>query len=331
MTLLPKQKRIWITWEKHRRTRGLAQELNSELHELTTDATGIVRYLLLGKRTLFLLVSINPDILITQNPSIVLNALAILLRPFFNYKLVVDRHSNFKFSSENSSNPKWKAFHFLSQYVSRNSDLTIITNKYLRDVVSSWGGHGVILPDKLPDLPLARHRKLAGSKSFVFICSFDLDEPIKEVIDAARLLPSDHTLYVTGDSTKANPSSIQNIPENIILTGFLSEEDFQGLLCSVDIIIVLTKYEYTLTCGAYEAISLDKGMILSDTKTIRGYFSKGAIYTDPEKTSSIYNSMMEAASKSERLARELVDYKKIMVEDWKLAFSKLEEKIQRLS
>jgi trehalose-6-phosphate synthase len=65
----------------------------------------------------------------------------------------------------------------------------------------------------------------------------------------------------------------------------LDEESYQSLISHADVIIVLTKKEYLLLCGAYEAISASRPLILSHTKTISEYFKSVAIYCENEPSS----------------------------------------------
>ena len=63
---------------------------------------------------------------------------------------------------------------------------------------------------------------------------------------------------------------------NIILTGYLPDDEYIALLKSADVIIVLTSQDHTLTCGSYESIVLGKPMVLTDTEAIKNHFNKGS-------------------------------------------------------
>jgi glycosyltransferase involved in cell wall biosynthesis len=115
----------------------------------------------------------------------------------------------------------------------------------------------------------------------------------------------------------------------VTLTGFLREEDYQSLLLSADVIIVITDQEYTLTCGAYEAVALSKPMILSDTTAIKEYFSQGAVYAKP--TSESLLNAMELASKSvSSLAVQTKALKENLEVNWSSSFLKLNTLIDQI-
>jgi glycosyltransferase involved in cell wall biosynthesis len=222
-------------------------------------------------------------------------------------------------------------FHFLSKYTTRRADITIVTNEFLRKFVDSWGGRGFVLQDKLPSLNEGNVEKLHGVRNVALISTFSDDEPILEVVTAAKLIPSDWFIYVTGkyDEHKLTRHNLERLPDNVILTGYLPEPEFQTLLKSVDAIVVLTTAEHTLTCGAYEGLSLLKPMILSDTPTIREYFSKGAIYTNPTRK-DIAAAIGEVIASKDRLRTGLIQLKKDLAEDWDSRFAGLIGAVQSL-
>src|SRR5690554_5031771 len=278
-------KNIWITWEDHRRSRELAKALEANYVAFHQRGSRYIRYPMLGLKTIFFLLYTRPDTVYCQNPSIILTTIVCFLKRVLGYKVIVDRHSNFKFQLIRSKKWKWKIFHLLSRYTIRKADLTIVTNDYLKDYVDSQNGHGFVLPDKLPTLSSANIKPLKGEFNFVFISTFSDDEPIEEVIAAIATMDLAYHLYVTGrySSYKTLDRVLRDLPSNVTLTGFLSEPDYQSLLASADTLIIITDQEYTLTCGAYEAVALEKPMILGNTSTLREYFSMGAVYANPAR------------------------------------------------
>jgi glycosyltransferase involved in cell wall biosynthesis len=137
------------------------------------------------------------------------------------------------------------------------------------------------LQDKLPELPYgeAKRSQLAGTHHITYICSFSDDEPVDEVLKAARSLDRSVVVHVTGNGREYLSRVKDGIPENVVFTGFLPERDYQSLLGASDAIIALTRDEHLLLCGAYEAVSLAKPLILSDTECVRDYFRDGPVYT----------------------------------------------------
>jgi len=308
---------IWISWEDHRRSRELSSHLGAVLVFMDIKGSRLKRYMALMPKTLFVILKNRPRIIICQNPSIVLAALLALIKDIFKFNLVVDRHTNFKFHKIGSKNIKWKIFFVLSDYSLRRADLTVVTNEALKEIVESKGGRSVVLQDKLPDLSCAANISLKGSKNVLVISTFSDDEPIEEIVDASSRFGLDTCFYITGNYYKYPEieSILKRLPENIILTGFVDEHRYQSLLFSSDLVMILTNQEYTLNCGSYEAVQLEKPMILSDTETIKEYFNKGAVYVKSDQN-SIYRGLKQGLNDIVRLRKEVSILKGRLRKDW---------------
>jgi len=161
----------------------------------------------------------------------------------------------------------------------RRADLTIVTNEALAALAAEWGGRPFILPDRIPRLPFRKRLALPGRQNVVFIYSQGEDEPIREVLEAAATVPNIE-VYITGNSSEAQRKYEAIVPSNVHWTGYLPEEDYQGLLASCDAVLALTTAPNTLLCGAYEAVALGKALVLSKQEALAAYFSRGRILTD---------------------------------------------------
>ena len=145
------------------------------------------------------------------------------------------------------------------------------------------------------------------SFNIVCISTFNLDEPYENILVAAKMMPHVN-IYMTGNYKKLKNNIIDKKPDNVIFTGYLSDEDYWKTLCSANLIIDLTNRDNCLVCGAYEAAAIEKPMILSDTKTLRKYFSKGYVFTT-NSPADIVNSVNYARSHIEELTRSITDFK----------------------
>lgn len=324
---------VWITWEPHRRTSVLAKELGARLCIINESSLlckiRFIRYLILSIRTVGYLFKKRPRVLIVQNPSIILAFVACIFRGCFKYILIVDRHSNFKL--QNTAGLLMYFFHFLSKFTVKIADITIVTNHYLAEIVNKWGGKAFVLPDKIPELSLANPIQLDGQTNVVYVCSFSKDEPVEEVIDAFGRM-EDVFLYITGSYNSLLGRNIKKSCNfsNIKFSGFLDERSYQSLMISADLVLVLTKQEHTLTCGAYESIALSKPMVLSNTNTIRGYFSKGAVYCDPNPV-TITAAIRQALNTVEKLQEEVNQLKEELNMQWEKDFLRFVNEISRIS
>lgn len=263
-----------LTWFEHRRTKELCAGLDIELLVLATKLRGPLRYLVLAGRTLALLVRRRPQVLLVQNPSLILAALAVAARGVLGYRLIVDAHNE---AVVPFINRQWWVAR-LSRWVIRRADLTIVTNRQLAEVVERCGGRPFTLPDRIPAPPSAPARALSGAFNVVLIATFAPDEPVAEVLDAVR--GTEVELYVTGDHRKLEQRVVARVPPNVRFTGFLNDEDYWALLRSADAIVDLTLMDDCLVCGAYEALALGKPMLISNNSASVELFGDSAVFTN---------------------------------------------------
>lgn len=263
-----------LSWFEHRRTRELCAGLNVELALLATRRRGLTRYLLLTVRTLALLLRRRPRVLLVQNPSLVLGVLCLSLRPMFRFRVIVDAHNE---AVEPYENPHaW--IRWLSRWVIRHADLTIVTNRQLAQKVREQGGRPFILPDRIPTPPPGVGNSLGAGFNVVLIATFAKDEPVAAIFEAVR--DAALQLYVTGNSHKLAARVVAGVPANVHFTGFLGESDYWSLLRSADAVIDLTLKSDCLVCGAYETLALGKPLLLSNNEASIELFGDGALFTD---------------------------------------------------
>jgi glycosyltransferase involved in cell wall biosynthesis len=69
-------------------------------------------------------------------------------------------------------------------------------------------------------------------------------------------------------------------PQNIHLTGWLSDDDYSALVCSANVVVALTTRNHTLLCGAWEALYAGQPLLTSDWPVLRSTFSHGTVFTE---------------------------------------------------
>jgi len=106
------------------------------------------------------------------------------------------------------------------------------------------------------------------------ICSFSIDEPLEEILDAAAALPN-VLFYITGDKSRADKRILSTKQKNVRFTGFLDQGKYVSTLKDVDAIVVLTKRDRTMLAGAYEALALQKPLITSNWGALSDTFVEG--------------------------------------------------------
>jgi glycosyltransferase involved in cell wall biosynthesis len=184
------------------------------------------------------------------------------------------------------------------------ADYSIVTNNELAEIIRHFIGRAIILPDKLPVLIEPKKNDMGKGKHVLCVCTFADDEPYEEMITAASYLTPDIYMYFTGNYSKIKDyNHLLRKYSNIRFTGYLNETDYNSILFSSDIIVDLTNRENCLVCGAYEAIALNKLVILSDTEALRKYFGECAVYTKNDAISisrCIINTLVELDSLTQK-------------------------------
>jgi glycosyltransferase involved in cell wall biosynthesis len=182
----------------------------------------------------------------------------------------------------------------------------------------------VVLPDPLP--PLTRPAtvdRLEGRLNILFICTWASDEPYLEVLRAAAMLDPEIRIYITGNSRGRERSFQGPLPPNVVLTGYVGEPEFQRLLFACDAVMDLTTRENCLLCGAYEATAAERPMVLSDTRCLRDYFDRGAVYAD-NTAAGIVAAVRELADNYSGLCRQIKQLRLERSEQWQESLQRLE-------
>ncbi len=268
-------KRIWITWERQRRNRTLSSLLNAELFEVLVVGGRLRRYVRSLAATLRILQRERPTVLFVQNPSLVLAAFSVLYGRLRRLPVVIDAH----YAGIRPLEGKKRWANKLARWIAKLAHATIVTNRGHFCWVEEQGGRPFVLPDPMPSFPPTAPITLRGKHNVLFICTWAADEPYDQLLRAATLLPADCYVYVTGNP-KGREKQFEPLPDNVVLTGYVAEEDYVALLASCDVIVDLTTRENCLVCGAYEAAAMGKAMVLSGTAALRDYFQQAGLYTD---------------------------------------------------
>jgi len=238
---------------------------------------------------------------------VVLSVLGLLLRPFYKFRLFVDAHNEAVIPYIHNN----AIFRFIARHLTKRADLTIVTNKVLAKTVEQYGGQSFVFPDLLPVSPHQRSQ-LSAAPIFqiTLISTYAPDEPYENIFQAFNHVPGNVKLSVTGKIPQNLDSS--KIDHRISLTGYLSDSDYEQLLHNSDLIIDLTTMDNCLVCGAYEALAIEKPMILSDDPVNRDLFPC-AVLTKNDAL-SIANAIKNAMTEIEELRNKTSSYKQIFSE-----------------
>lgn len=270
---------LFLVWGKQGpRSRVLAEKLGIDIQFIFTSLprgkyTVPFRYPVLAVRTIILLFRRKPNVIFVQNPPFLAVLTVYLFYLVTNAKFIIDSHSDAMLPHGWTAPPIW-----LKRLTSRKAVVTIVTNLHFQKMIESFGGKALVIRDIPTEFKMAGEYPLNGKFNVVFINTFDLDEPTKEVIKAAENL-SGIEIYITGKIPKHTDIE-DKIPDNVHFTDFLEDSKYYSLLNSAHAIMCLTTRNHTMQRGACEALSLAKPIITSDWPILQEYFNKGSVFVD---------------------------------------------------
>ena len=295
-------KSVFIVWYGYsRRAETLATELGGQvnfLYETRLKGRWLtpLRYLVQGWKTWRLLEQERPEVVLVQAPPIfapLIVAIWCELRgktglPGHRIPYAIDCHTGTFYGR------RWRWALLLLRLLSRRAAVTLVASEAALSILQDWKVRGIFLVDGLPALsPATGTVGSEGEARVAVIGSFAADEPVPEIFAAARLLPR-VTFYFSGDPKRVASKLLTQKPENVILTGFLPDDVYTGLLHNVHGLVILTNERHVLNCGAYEALAVEKPAIISDWPGLRRCFTRGFIYvtTAPEAIAAGIEKML---------------------------------------
>jgi glycosyltransferase involved in cell wall biosynthesis len=306
-----------ITWARTvPRSRGIARALAAQdfyIEYLKRAPRFLLplRYLLQTIKTVAVLLRARPRLIIATNPPILVPLIAYAVSRFTRARFIIDSHTG-------AFTGRWGRLISLHRFLSRRALATLVTNEGLRTQVASWGAAGLVLEDRLPELPVQARAQRNDHFSVAVINSFSDDEPLDAILAAASGL-ADCRFFITGRAPRGFARRLEQAPPNVTFTGFLPYADYVALLNRVDTVMVLVTTDLTLLCGAYEAVSVEKPLITSDWPVLKNYFCRGALYVD-NSPEAIREAVKRSASCGAQLRSEMRELKSALERQWSERF-----------
>lgn len=267
----------FITWYPYcRRSDAIAEALGGASHlihylSFKQPLHAPIKYVLQSVRTLRVLRRERPELILVAVPP-VFAALAVLwYARGRSARVVIDAHSGV------FDHARWSWLLPLTRALFRRADAVVVTGEHLRGLVEEWGARAVVIGDVPVQFVEGTAPEACNAPRVVVINTFSVDEPVGEVLAAARAIP-EARFFVTGDVRHAEPRWLADRPANLTYTGFVSEAEYAGLLRAADAVVVLTTHDHTMQRGGYEAMALGKPLVTSDWSLLRETFSRGTVH-----------------------------------------------------
>ncbi len=249
----------------------------------------------------------RPRVVYVQLPQLPLLWVALLycrLAPGGQVRVVADCHNAML-------RPPWSSLPF-TRWSLGAANAVLVHNEEMLVVVRrlGWKDSNVRVLEDVP--PLQRAACATGQARaviplrkpwVVFPGSFSADEPIAEVLSAARVAP-EMGFILTGNPATArrNGHLVDDLPPNVVLTGYLPAEVFDDLLREADVVLGLTRFEGIQLSVCNEALGFGRALVTSNTRLLAQLFGSAAILVDTADPQSIAAGCQRAFA--ERSSRE---------------------------
>ena len=324
-TAEPKNQHVFFAWTKiSRRSEELAQRFNAEYkrYDRKDNSKATLAFSLLTNaiKTFCWIVVNRPKVIFTFNAHPYITLIAkIATWVTCKGKVIPDLHT------AAYTDHYYGIKKIIAQWIWKKCPIVIIHNQESKEFLAkkqpNLAEKLFVLEDAIPDFTEYPKQQPGSSPVGVLVSRFANDEPIEAFLQAASRI-KECTFYVTGNFKKAKFDLTPYMAEHIKFPGFVSDNDYQRMLGNADFIAVLTTREMTLLSGGYEALALEKPLILSKTKTLMDYYGDSALYAE-NKAESIESSIRRILENL-ALYQEKVDvHKKIKVKDFNTKASTL--------
>jgi len=304
----------FIAWTRFdRRAELLAQHLGATIHFIYHGRRGQllqapIRYLVQAWKTWWVLCREQPEVIFIQNPPIFAVVMASLYARCYGAHYVIDSHTAAFISS------RWSWSVGLHRFLSSRALVTIVHNTSQEKIINRWGCRYFVLEDPVGVYPTVESFSFDGQFNAVVVSSFDTDEPLDVVFEAATTLPI-VTFYVTGDNSRCDPTLLKKKPDNCRLTGYIPYQQYIGLLRGADVIIDLVDNSDTLLCGAFEAVSIGTPLIVSDWPVLRECFPIGTVHI-PNTVEGVREGVRRALQENVQLRQEILHLREQHQVEW---------------
>lgn len=305
------------------RSRDIAAALGGEAkvvyhRRLTHRYLVPLRYLVSSVQTMFYLLRRRPHAVIATLPPVFPGAIAWLYGLAFSAPFLLDSHPSGFGRKGDRISARLLPVH---RWLSRRAAATLVTTDEWANMVEDWGGRGIVIHEADPNWDMAAPRTSPSQPlQVLFVCVFGPDEPVEEVIEAARSTPEVH-ITITGNTGRASPDVVADPPANVTFCGFLDDDSYRRAVEEADAILALTTEPTSVMRAAYEAVYAERPLIATDHEQNRKLFEH-AILVDND-SAGIASGLRRALEDYETLVRVAGRARETQLERWEHQLSQL--------
>jgi glycosyltransferase involved in cell wall biosynthesis len=227
----------------------------------------LVRYALSSLLTGATLLARRPGVVVITNPPVPAAFVTWCWTRLIGAALVLDTHPG-GFGAQGdtmSARLQW-----LHRFVARRSAFCLVADDAWVARLAEWGVDGVVVHEA-PDSWDSPVRDRGERLQVLCVGRFAPDEPVGDVIQAARLTPEIDVL-LTGDPDACPEELRRDAPANVTFVGFLDAADYHRAVVDADAVLTLTTEPASVMRAAYEAVYARRPLVVSDWPVSRALF-----------------------------------------------------------
>lgn len=291
----------FVSWTPHPRAADLARVLGAELYVPARWARRLpapLRYAVQGAMTFGWVWRRRLRNVLFTNPPFVAGLPLLAVARLLPLRIWCDSHSGA------FNDPRWRRFRRLNAWVMRRCAGVLVATDRLAGSVRAAGARPFVVGDPIFDLREPR-RSPAPDAPLVATLGYEFDEPIDELLEAARRCPEMRFVL----SGKAPAGVRSRAPSNCEFSGWLPADEYDEALRRARAVICLTTREDTMQRGGYEAVQRGIPLIVSATRALMGWHGESATYaaSDAVSIARACRTVWEAGEAQRRLAHDAVD------------------------
>ena len=315
-----REKWIFLSWSYSRRSEDIAEVIGIKyIFFPLNQKIRFLQFPLLFIKTILFLKRESPNVIFIQHPPIHSIFPVFLYALIYKKKYIIDSHITP--GTTLIEKPHHHIYLILHRFYSYFAAVTLFHSKAILEKLHKWRCHSMVFENPVKFLKTMPPFIIKKRPAIGMVSSFSPDEHVEDVIKAAGGITNFY-LYITGEREKLSSNLLKNIPQNVTFTGFIAGERYYAFLKALDIVIVLTDRKESALLGAYETLSAETPLIVSNTKTMKYYFPIGTVFVE-NNADSIRNGIKTAYNKRKALKSEINKLKLNKIK-------KQEKKIQKI-
>ncbi|TES92279.1 MAG: glycosyltransferase [Candidatus Cloacimonadota bacterium] len=315
-----KKRWLFFAWSYSRRSEDIAAIKGIEYFYFPiSQKIRFFQFPLLFAKSFFFLFKKRLQVVFIQHPPIHAILPVFLYSLFSGAQYVIDSHITP--GTTLVEKPHHHFYLLLHRFYSYYATVTLFHSHAILERVKRWRCDYIVFENLVRELGSESHFPVQRRPAVGMISTFSPDEHILDVIEAAGELKN-VSFYITGDKRKVDSKILSNTPENIFFTGYIKGSYYYEFLMAMDIVLVLTDRKESALQGAYEALSAETPLVLSDTETMRYFFPQGVIFVKNNKE-GIREGIEKALREKGRLGKEIKQLKEIKLKKQKGNFLRI--------